>query len=249
MASRNIRLAGFTAVPLIGAVAFGLSIGPAAAVPTTPGAGYTHASTNAQPSANTATNSKSNAQKLVKEAASVAQQMEKNPKLVDLMKKAKGIYIVPSFGRGGFIIGGRGGAGVLLVKQNGGWSDPGFYDFGGISVGPQVGASGGSVAFLLMNDHAVNVFKNKDEFSLNAGAGFTIVNFSNNTQASWGKGDIILWSDTSGAYVGASVSVSDIVWDKGNNKIFYGKPTTLDDILAGGVNNDQANKLKMILPS
>ncbi|HZD88923.1 MAG TPA: lipid-binding SYLF domain-containing protein, partial [Pseudolabrys sp.] len=188
------------------------------------------------------------AQQLVDNAVGVVQKMKKDPQLRKLMAKARGIYIVPDFGRAGFIVGGRGGAGVVLAHNHGQWSDPAFYDFGGISVGAQAGASGGPIAFLLMSKGAIDAFKSGNKISLNAGAGLSIVTYSANSQASWGKGDIILWSNTKGAYAGATVSVSDLNWADGNNKQFYGRKVDPGKVLAGKVNSPNARKLKNVLP-
>ncbi len=43
----------------------------------------------------------------------------------NLIKRAQGVLIIPQFLKGGFIIGGSGGSGVLLGR-NGQWSDPAF---------------------------------------------------------------------------------------------------------------------------
>jgi SH3 domain-containing YSC84-like protein 1 len=149
------------------------------------------------------------------------------------MAKAKGIYLVPDFGRGAFIIGGRGGAGLVLAHRNGKWTDPVFFDFGAISFGAQAGGSGGPVAFLLMSDQAIDKFKSSNKISLNAEAGLSIVNFSKDAQASWGKGDIIIWSNTKGAYAGATASVTDINYADGNNQAYYGKQVDPSQILNG----------------
>jgi lipid-binding SYLF domain-containing protein len=154
------------------------------------------------------------------------------------------VFLVPEFGRGALIVGGRGGAGVVLAKNNGKWSDPAFYDFGAISLGLQAGGSGGKVAFLLMTDNAIDAFKSGNKISLNAGAGLTIVDFSHNGQASWGKGDIIMWTDNSGAYAGATVSVTDLNWADNNNQAYYGRKVQPDKILAGDINTPDATTLK-----
>jgi lipid-binding SYLF domain-containing protein len=122
-------------------------------------------------------------QHLVNRAFAEVQTMEKDPQLKKLMAKAKGVFLVPDFGRGAFIIGGRGGAGLVLSHQNGKWSNPAFYDIGGVSLGAQVGGPGGPIAFLLMDQSAVDAFKSGNKFSLNAGAGLSIVTYSANKQA------------------------------------------------------------------
>lgn len=195
-----------------------------------------------------ANNASSGAQKLVNDAAGIVKQMKSDKTAAELLQKAKGLYIVPEFGRGAVIVGGRGGVGLLTVRENGKWSSPAFYDFGAVSLGAQVGGSGGAMVFALMNDKAVNVFKRTNSFSLNAGAGLSIVNYSANKQASWGKSDIVTWSDTSGAYIGATVSVTDISWDSENNHSFYGNDADVNKILSGGVTNAKADELTTALP-
>lgn len=194
------------------------------------------------------TKATNDAKQLVNEATAEVKTMEKDPQLKKLMVKAKGIYLVPEFGRGALIVGGRGGEGVVLAHQNGHWTNPAFYDFGGISVGAEAGASGGPIAFLLMTKGAVDQFKSGNKISLNAGAGLSIVTYSANNQASWGKGDIILWSNTKGAYAGATVSVTDINWADGNSKAYYGRKVDPSNVLAGKVNTPNAERLKQVLP-
>jgi SH3 domain-containing YSC84-like protein 1 len=188
-----------------------------------------------------------NAQKLVNESANVVRIMKSDPHLDGLLKEAKGVFIVPKYGRGALVVGGRGGSGLVVVNQNGTWSDPAFYDYGAISIGAQAGGSGGAVAFLLMNQRAVNAFKNGNKFALNAGAGLTIVNYSANSRASTG-GDVIAWSDVSGAYIGATLSVSEIRWDSANNEAFYGRNVNATELLNGSVVNAKADDLRDALP-
>ncbi len=189
------------------------------------------------------------AQNLVDEAVQVVKNMQNDKQLAEGLKKAKGLYIVPKFGRGAVVVGGRGGVGLVSVRQDGKWSNPAFYDFGAISLGPQIGGSGGAVAFLLMSQKAVDVFKNRNNFSLNAEAGLSIVTYSASRQVSWGKDDIVMWTNTSGAYIGATVSVSDVSWDQDNNRGFYNSNNVdLTKILNGDVSNAGASKLVNALP-
>ena len=187
------------------------------------------------------------ARDIVNGAVKVVDQMKSDQDVARLLKKAKGVYIVPDFGRGGFIVGGRGGAGVMLAKHDGKWTDPAFFDFGGVSVGAQAGGSGGSVAFILMSRDAVNAFKSGNQFSLNGGAGLSIVNYSANAQTSAGKGDIVFWSDTEGAYAGATISVSDISWADDNNRGYYGKKVSPKKLIGGQVAAKKGQKLKTAL--
>lgn len=190
----------------------------------------------------------SHAKALVKEAVAEVKTMQKDPQLKKLLAKAKGVYVVPEFGRGALVVGGRGGAGVVLARVNGHWTNPAFYNFGTISFGAQAGASGGQVAFLLMDKSAVDAFKSGNKISLNAGAGLSIVTYSANGQASWGKGDIVMWSDTAGAYAGATVSISDLNWDDDTSRAYYGRKVDPAKVLAGKINTPNAEQLKRVLP-
>ena len=192
-----------------------------------------HASSANKDSAGTASRQSDelqDAKKLVSNAVGVVKKMKTDPNLNTLLAKAKGVYIVPEFGRGAFIVGGRGGSGVVLAHKNGEWTDPAFFDFGAISIGAQAGGSAGSVAFLLMTDDALDQFMSGNKVALNAESGLSIITYSANAQASWGKGDIIFWSDTKGAYAGVTVSATDINWDDDSNRAYYGGKKTPSEI-------------------
>lgn len=149
---------------------------------------------------------------LVRQAVAEVEKMEKDPTLKKLMAKAKGIYLVPEFGRGASVVGGR-------------------------------------VAFLLMDKSAIDACKSGNKIALNAGAGLSIVIYSANAQVSWGKGDIIMRSDTAGAYAGATVSVTDINRDDDTSKAYDGRKVDPANVLAGKLGTPRAQSLKQELPS
>ena len=188
----------------------------------------------------------------VKEAVTVVRKMEGQQDARQLLQRAKGVLIVPDYGRGAAVVGGSGGSGLLVVKHDGSWSDPVFYNLGSISVGAQAGVSAGQVAFLLMTDKAVNSFKGENNFSLNADAGLTIVNYSARGQASLGKGDIVFWSDTEGGYAGVSVSGSDITVDNDANQAYYARSSVEPAAVLNGTitkTRPEASELKDALPA
>ena len=67
---------------------------------------------------------------------------------------------------------------LVVARQNGTWSDPVFYDVGGIRLGAQFGAEEARIAMPLMTDCAVDRFKQQNNFSLNADAGLTVTDYS-----------------------------------------------------------------------
>src|SRR5438094_7184701 len=74
-----------------------------------------------------------------------------------LLDRAEAIAVFPGVIKAGFIIGGRGGHGVISRRVKGGWSAPAAFDLGGGSVGLQIGASRTDFVLLFMNDDALEV--------------------------------------------------------------------------------------------
>jgi lipid-binding SYLF domain-containing protein len=58
----------------------------------------------------------------------------------ELLDKAEAIAVFPGVIKAAFIVGGRGGQGVISRRIKRGWSAPAFFNISGGSFGPQVGA-------------------------------------------------------------------------------------------------------------
>lgn len=184
----------------------------------------------------------------LKDAARVVKQMEADPKLRALMQQAKGILIVPNYARAALGVGGSGGEGVMMANNSGQWSSPAFYDLGSISVGAQAGVEVGSVAMLLMSDKAVQNFTKANKFSIDADAGLTIAEYTARASASAGRGDVVVWTDTKGAFASAAIGASDIHFDKSENAAFYKPGVTAGDIIQGKVKSRQGDALIAAMP-
>ena len=183
-----------------------------------------------------------NAKATVIEAAAVVKQIDADADARQMLNRAKAVFIVPDYARASFIAGASGGQGVLISQNDNGWSAPAFYNIGGISFGATAGIEGGSIAFMLLSDNALQGFESENNFSLNADAGLTIVDWSERAQASAGKGpDVVVWSDTEGLYGNLSVSVTDIYWDEEANAAYYGGTVKPDAIITGKVSDPMKN--------
>lgn len=185
----------------------------------------------------------------VTEAVAVVQKMQDEPRMKELLAQAKGIFIVPTYGRAALGVGAEGGAGVLLIKKaDGNWSDPAFYNIGGISAGAQVGVEAGAIALVLNNEKAVNKFMQKNKFALNAAAGLTIVNWSKIAQGSLGDGDVVAWSGAKGLYGSlVSVGVNDIRYNQKLTDAYYHQTVPVTDAVAGKYTMPQSDPLKQAL--
>lgn len=187
------------------------------------------------------------ARELLSDASSTLRQMQTESELWQLAQEAQGIFIVPHFGRAAVGVGGEGGQGVLLARSNGSWSGPAFYDLGGVSVGAQLGASGGEIAMILMTPAALESFRQENDFSLDVDAGLTIVDYSVMAEATAGRGDVVLWSDMEGAFAGASLGATDIDFDEEENRAYYGQEVRPAQILEGQVDAPGPNPLRDVL--
>jgi SH3 domain-containing YSC84-like protein 1 len=186
------------------------------------------------------------AQQRIDAATHVVRDMQQDPHLARLLDRAQGVFIVPRYGKGAFIVGGHGGGGVVLMKHDGRWSDPAFFDIGGGSVGLQAGGSGGSVAMLLMTPHAVHQFMDNDRsWSLHGSAGLTVADYTGQEHAHAGglPDDVIIWSNVRGLYGGLTAGVTHIGPNNDFDHAYYQERIGPREILTGQVRNHHANRL------
>jgi len=100
------------------------------------------------------------AQELVNKARLSFQSLLRDPNMTwfrDHLKDAKGVLIVPQLLKAAFFVGGSGGSGVLLARneKTREWSDPAFYTLGSGSFGLQFGAEASEAILLVMTPRGV----------------------------------------------------------------------------------------------
>ena len=150
--------------------------------------------------------------------------------LQENLNQAKGLIIIPSLLKAGFFIGGSGGSGVLIVKDDktGQWSQPAFYTLGAGSLGIQFGAEAAEVIMMVRTQKAVDAlftssFKLGGDTSIAVGTVGTGV--KSNVVA-----DILSFTRTKGAYAGVSLEGSVIKTKDKWNEAYYGKAVRPVDI-------------------
>jgi len=184
-------------------------------------------------------------------SANVVDRMKAEPNTSALLARAKGVLVVPSYGKAAWIIGGQGGEGVLMVRHAGHWGDPAFYTLGGLSIGFQAGGEGGSVALVLMTDRAVQQFEDRTtRWSLGADAGLTVVNYSDKVpivDTAAPVADVVFWSGTKGLFGGISVGGTAITADTGMDNAYYHRVTTTRGILTGSIADPHSDPLRVSL--
>ena len=158
---------------------------------------------------------------------------------LDLLDRAEAVAVFPSVLKAGFIVGGRGGSGVISRRVPGGWSAPAFFDLGGGSVGLQIGASSTDYILLFMNDNAVeSLLGDKFEIGVegSAAAGPVGRSASGSTDVKL-NAQILSYSRSRGAFAGLELKGVVIKPDTEDNSKVYGMSAR--DILTG------ANKISM----
>jgi lipid-binding SYLF domain-containing protein len=151
----------------------------------------------------------------------------------DLLDKAEAVAVFPGVLKAGFIVGGRGGSGVISRRVAGGWSAPAFFDLGGGSIGLQIGASSTDFILLFMNDHAVDSLLG-DKFEIggegSAAAGPVGRSASASTDLKL-NAQILSYSRSKGAFAGLELKGVVIKPDNEDNLQVYGMSAR--DILTG----------------
>ena len=161
------------------------------------------------------------------------------------LNQAKGLIIIPSLLKAGFFIGGSGGSGVLIVKneKTGQWSQPAFYTLGAGSLGIQFGAEAAEVIMMVRTQKAVDAlftssFKLGGDTSVAVGPVGTGV--KSNVVA-----DILSFSRTKGAYAGVSLEGSVFKTKDKWNEAYYGKAVSpVDIIVKRSVSNPGSKDLR-----
>jgi lipid-binding SYLF domain-containing protein len=142
-----------------------------------------------------------------------------------LLHDAAGVAVIPHVVKGGLIIGGRFGRGVVLVREsNGCWSNPLFVTLSGKSIGGQIG---------IEKTELVLVFKSRKSLDralhgkLTLGGDVAIAAglIGRDAEAAtdrWLKAEIVSYSRSRGLFAGVSLEGARIEGDTGANAGFYG---------------------------
>jgi lipid-binding SYLF domain-containing protein len=190
------------------------------------------------------------ARQLVEKAKLTVEQFQTDSNmgsLRDLAKKAKGMLILPQMIRAAFIVGGSGGSGVLVARDEkaGQWRGPAFYTLGGASFGFQAGADAAEVIILAMTERGVTKLLSP-QVKLGADISVAAGPVGGGAAAATAglSADLISYSMAKGLYGGFSVDGSVAGVREALNHAYYGKPVSPTDILIkGAVKNPQAAPL------
>ena len=191
---------------------------------------------------------KMDADQLVSKARMTFASMVADPNLealVDLLKRAKGVFICPALLKGAFIVGVSGGSGVFLARGEKTWYGPAFYTMGGASFGLQIGGQSSEVVLVAMTERGVAaLLSTSAKLGADAGVAMGPVGIGASAATANLSADIISFSRAKGLYGGISLDGAVVAVRGSLNDAYYGKKVNPTDILIRHeVTNPQAERL------
>jgi lipid-binding SYLF domain-containing protein len=150
------------------------------------------------------------------------------------LDRAKGVLIFPQVLKGGFVWGGSGGTGVLLVKDEGNWSHPAFYTMGSVTFGLQIGGEASEVLVLAMTQKAVDSLYSSS-FKLGGDVSVAVGPVGAGAKANVDipnvTADFITFTKTRGLYGGLNLEGAVIAVRDSLNHAYYGRTVRPIDIV------------------
>ncbi|HLM57820.1 MAG TPA: lipid-binding SYLF domain-containing protein [Pyrinomonadaceae bacterium] len=165
----------------------------------------------------------------------------------ELLDRAEAVAVFPGMLKAGFVVGGRGGSGLISRRVTGGWSAPAFFKMGGASIGAQIGAAKTDLVLLFMNEDALKgLLEDKLEMGgeASAAAGPVGRSASATTNLTLDAG-ILSYSRSKGLFAGLELKGAVINPDNNLNEALYGLKAR--DLLTGSNRVQMADVLPGVI--
>lgn len=172
---------------------------------------------------------------------------------LELLERARGIAIVPKVFRGGFILGGRRGRGVLSVRMDdGNWSNPAFVTLTGGSIGWQIGAQSSDIVLVFKTRKGVEGIS-QGKFTLGADASIAAGPVGRQTEVATDiqfEAEVYSYSRSRGLFAGVALQGAGLTMDRKANAAFYGSASMTPQQIfdsSGNMAPDVANNFVQVL--
>lgn len=156
-----------------------------------------------------------------------------------MFSDAHAIAVIPDVVKAGLVLGGRGGRGLISVRQaDGTWSNPSFLRLGGGSIGFQAGVQSTDVILVFRSPRGVDNIVN-GKFTLGADASVAAGPVGRTAQAATDeqlKAEIYSYSRARGLFAGVALDGTVLRIDHKSNEAVYGRGTTPRAIFEGRTN-------------
>ncbi|MEM8799516.1 MAG: lipid-binding SYLF domain-containing protein [Pseudomonadota bacterium] len=190
---------------------------------------------------------KADGEALVASAYATLKSFQANPKLEwfrENLPNAKAVMVIPRSIKGGFIIGGSGGSGVLLARDPAtkSWSYPAFYTIGSITFGLQIGGEVSEIVLLVMTERGVDALLTTD---VKLGGDVSVALGPIGTGIKAQTADILAYTRSKGAYGGLNLEGAVVKTRNDLNDGYYAQDVSPADILIRrSVGNPDADQLR-----
>ena len=156
-----------------------------------------------------------------------------------ILEKAAGVAVFPSLLKGGFVVGGQRGHGILSIrdKKTGLWSAPAFLTITGGSIGAQIGGQAIDLILIVNNDRGLEQLV-KNQFKLGAEAGVAAGPVGREAAAATDiqmRAQILSYSRARGLFAGITLNGATIRQDRDANERFYGTAYRTGQIVFEGL--------------
>ena len=194
-----------------------------------------------------ADNLKEDAEIIVNKARIVIEEVKNAPDsgaAYDLIRQSAGVAIIPDMFKGGFIVGGSYGKGVVVARKDGKWSGPSFVYIGAGSVGFQIGAQLTDLILVVIGQNTMDSFL-RTNFKLGADAAIAVGPLGAQATAATEillKGGIYSYSRAKGLFAGVSLEGAGLGTEFDLNRAYYETTSNPKDILYGQVETPESGK-------
>lgn len=147
-----------------------------------------------------------------------------------ILDRAEALIVIPSYLKGGFIVGAEHGKGIMSVRDRTAnkWSLPAFVSMTGGSFGAQIGLQSVDLVLVVVNHDAIDeLLKNK--FTLGGDLSAAAGPVGRSTKAATDlklEAKILAYSRAKGLFAGATLNGTALQEDQESNDKFYGKRLT-----------------------
>lgn len=155
----------------------------------------------------------------------------------EVLSSAECVAIVPSFLKGGFVVGGAYGKGVATCRTPNGWSAPAFFRMEGGSFGLQIGGEAVDLVMLIMNQHGMQrLMSSKFQIGADAAAAAGPVGRHAEGATDWKlRAEVLTYSRSRGLFAGISLKGNTLRQDKDDTRAFYGRMVPFRTSLTGQI--------------
>lgn len=166
----------------------------------------------------------------IKQATTVLKELKDAPDVSVprwVAEKAIGVAVFPSVKKGGLVVGGHFGRGILSARsaKSGTWSSPGFLTLTGGSFGLQAGGQAIDLVLIVLDQRGLEQLL-KNQFKIGGDASVAAGPVGRDAEASTDiqmRAKILSYSRTRGLFAGITLKGSSIQQDRDANERFYGR--------------------------